>query len=66
MIRDILWRIVDEASLRTSPLILVESIRANMDKLIEKGVVPRDPILIKQLMASPPPRLTGSSRRLRA
>lgn len=54
MIRDILWRIVDEASLRTSPIILVESIRTNMDKLIEKGVVPRDPILIKLLMGLSP------------
>jgi len=50
----ILWRIADEASLRTSPIILVEFIRANMDKLVERGIVPQDPVLINQIMTLSP------------
>lgn len=60
----ILWRIVDEASVRTSPVILVEEIKENMDKLLRRGVVPHEPRIIEQLLCLSPSsayRLLGSA-----
>ncbi len=60
----ILWKIVDEDSVRTSPVMLVEAIKENMDKLIQRGIVPHEPRIIEQLLCFSPSsayRLLGSA-----
>ena len=53
-IRDILWDIRDNASIRSSPLLLVAYIRANMDKLTKARLVPDEPGLKDQLVTLSP------------
>lgn len=50
----LLWRIADEGSVRTSPILFVSDLRENMDKFIQKGIIPRDQALIKQLLSLSP------------
>ncbi len=53
----IIWRIAEESSLRSSPLILTEFIRRNMDKLLDRGIIPNDPEIIGQLRSISPSSL---------
>ncbi len=48
-IGQILWKTIDEASLRTSPIMLVEYIRENMDKLLQEGIIPHDSGIMEQI-----------------
>ncbi|MEO0257311.1 MAG: hypothetical protein ABIM74_08485 [candidate division WOR-3 bacterium] len=50
----VLWRIADEGSVRTSPVLFVSDIRENMDKFLEKGIVPREEKLIRELLSLSP------------
>jgi len=49
-VRDILWDIRENASIRSSPLLLVAYIRTNMDKLTKARLVPDEPGLKDQLV----------------
>jgi len=53
----IIRRIAEESSLRSSPLILVEFIRRNTDKLLERGIIPNDPEIIGHLRSISPSSL---------
>jgi len=56
-IGDIIWRIAEESSLRSSPLILTEFIRTSMDKLLDRGILPNDPEIICHLRSISPSSL---------